>query len=342
MEQQNEQEIELSIIIKTLNEEKNIARCIEAILTSLHDMAVEIIVADSGSSDRTVDVAASYPVTVVQLANPAERCCGIGPQLGFQHSHGRYVLILDADMVLHASFVRCALARMKSDSRCGGIGGQLVECSGTGYEYDLQRVLNSVQKEEVNWLNGSALYRREAIVSVGYLSNRNLHAYEEKELGLRLKYAGWHLYRITEVAVDHYGHAIDTVKLLWRRWRSGYADACGESIRASFGKPYLLDMVSVHKALVVCLVLQIAFVGGWLSLPWHPGPLLLVFVLVLIGVLVQLYRKKSMQNAMHSILHLNVFAIGLAKGLLKPQIDPMLPIHSVICKKVVEGAIRWH
>jgi glycosyltransferase involved in cell wall biosynthesis len=333
MEQQNEQEIELSIIIKTLNEEKNIARCIEAILTSLHDMAVEIIVADSGSSDRTVDIAASYPVTVVQLANPAERSCGIGPQLGFQHSHGRYVLLLDADMVLHASFVRCALARMKSDSRCGGIGGQLVECSGTGYEYDLQRSLNCVKDEEVSWLDGGGLYRRAAIMSVGYLSNRNLHAYEEKELGLRLGYAGWHLYRITEVAVDHYGHAIDTVKLLWRRWRSGYADACGESIRACIGQPYVLNMLLVHKTLVACLFLQILFLSGVVALPWFSWPLLIVSLTIVLGTIAQIVRKKSVRSATYSLLYTNVFAIGLARGVLKPQLNPLTPIQSIVLKQ---------
>lgn len=331
MEYNSQEEVDLSIIIKTFNEEKNIGRCIEAILSSLNDIALEIIVADSSSTDRTVDTAASYPVTVVQLANPKERSCGIGPQLGFQHSRGQYVLILDADMVLHAKFVRYALERMKNDSRCGGIGGKLVECSGSGYEYDLRRSTNQSQ-EEVNWLDGGGVYRREAIMSVGYLSNRNLHAYEEKELGLRLRHAGWHLYRTAEVAVDHYGYTIDTMKLLWRRWRSGYADACGESIRACLGKPYVLDMILVHKAHIVCLMLHIMLIGGVLILPWHSGPLLFISFIVLLGVLAQIYRKKNLENAIHSILHLNVFAIGLAKGLLKPQVDPMLPIRSVIRK----------
>lgn len=332
MDQMQAHEIELSIIIKTLNEERNIGRCIEAILNSLNDIAVEIIVADSGSSDKTIDIALSYPVTVVQLADPAERSCGIGPQLGFQHSHGHYVLILDADMVLHASFVRCALARMKADSHCGGIGGQLVECSGSGYEYDLRREMSNAQEEEVNWLDGGGLYLREAIMSVGYLSNRNLHAYEEKELGLRLKYAGWHLYRIAEVAVDHYGHTVDTIQLLKRRWRSGYADACGESIRACFGKPYLWDMVLVHKALVVCLISQILLFCGVLILPWYSEPFLFVSFFVILGVLIQIYRKKSLENAIHSILHLIIFSLGLTIGLFKTQINPNLIIKSVIHK----------
>lgn len=330
MEQGQRQQIELSIIIKTLNEEQNIACCIEVILKSLQDLSVEIIVADSGSSDRTVELASGYPVTVVQLANPAERSCGIGPQLGFQHSKGNFVLILDADMVLHGEFVRVALARMKTDSQCAGVGGQLVECSGSGYEYELRRAMTNQHEEEVHWLDGGGLYRREAILSVGYLSNRNLHAYEEKELGLRLRDAGWHLYRLTDVAVDHYGHTIDTVKLLWRRWNSGYADACGESIRACFGKCYFWDMVLVHKSHVMTLLLQIALVSALLIYPWYSTPFLYIFIFDFLGGLVQIIRKKSIVNGLHSFLHLNVFALGLARGIFRSQIDPKIPIRSVI------------
>ena len=178
----------------------------------------------------------------------------------------------------------------------------MFECSGGGYEYDLRRSMSSVQEEEVNWLDGGGLYRREAIMSVGYLSNRNLHAYEEKELGLRLRHAEWHLYRTVEVAADHYGHSIDTMKLLWRRCRSGYADACGESIHACFGKPYLLDMILVYKRLVVCLLLQLLFLASVVVLPWLSFPLLIVSCLILIGVLTQVVRKKSVRAATYSLL----------------------------------------
>lgn len=334
MENRQKQQFELSVIIKTLNEERNIGRCLDAILGSLQDISLEVIVADSGSSDRTIEIASTYPVMIVQLANPAERSCGIGPQLGFQHSNGDFVLILDADMVLHAEFVRVALARMKSDARCAGIGGQLVECSGSGYEYELRRAMAKEHEEEVSWLDGGGLYRREAIQSVGYLSNRNLHAYEEKELGLRLRGAGWRLYRVADVAVDHFGHTVDTVKLLWRRWRSGYADACGESIRACFGKPYLWDMVLVHKSHVLTLLLQIALLSGLLISPWYSPLIVIVIVFILIGGVAQIIRKKSFANGMHSLLHLNIFALGLARGLFRPQVDPIISVRSVVFKSL--------
>lgn len=329
MQNSKDREIELSIIIKTLNEEKNIARCIEAILNSIQDVSFEIIVADSGSDDRTIDIAARYPITVVQLSNRAERSCGIGPQLGFQHSHGTFVLILDADMILHASFVRAALARMKTDERCGGLGGQLVECSGSGYEYDRRRAMTKESDIEVKWLDGGGLYRREAVMSVGYLSNRNLRAYEEKELGLRLGYAGWHMYRLTDVAVDHYGHTTDSISLLWRRWRTGYADACGESIRACLGKPYLMDMILVHKTLVICLVLQLSFLIGIAILPWYSAPFLGISAFITMLVLAQIVRKKGLRAAAHSLSYTNLFALGLAVGVLKKQVDPLKSIQSL-------------
>lgn len=336
---ENVRDIELSIIIKTLNEEKSIGRCIEAILNSLGEGSLEVIVADSGSVDRTVDIASAYPVTIVQLANPAERSCGIGPQLGFQHSHGRYVLILDADMVLHANFVRTALEKLKSDSKCAGIGGQLVECSGSGYEYDLRRSSSSNHDEEVNWLDGGGLYRREAILSVGYLSNRNLHAYEEKELGLRLRYAGWTLYRIPEIAVDHYGHSMDTVKLLWRRWRSGYADACGESIRSCIGKPYLMDMVKVHRTLICGLLFQASFILSLLTLQWSIIPFLMVVALFVISAIIQIVRKKSIQAATYSLLYTNVFSLGLARGVIKPQCNPESIVQGILVKQAAMKAL---
>ncbi|RVN16485.1 glycosyltransferase, partial [Sinorhizobium meliloti] len=51
----------ISIIIKTLNEEKRIAATVESALAALQDTGGEVIIADSGSCDRTVEIASQYP-----------------------------------------------------------------------------------------------------------------------------------------------------------------------------------------------------------------------------------------------------------------------------------------
>lgn len=54
----------VSIIIKALNEESRIGSAIESALAALAGSQGEVIVADSGSSDRTVEIARRYPVLV--------------------------------------------------------------------------------------------------------------------------------------------------------------------------------------------------------------------------------------------------------------------------------------
>jgi len=324
----NASSVQLSIIIKTLNEERNIGRCIEAALAATRSLSTEIIVADSGSSDRTIDIAGKFPVIIAQLTNFSERCCGIGAQLGYQHSHGDFVLILDADMVLHQKFIYTAIEWMKTEAKCAGVGGQLVEKSGQGYEYELRSTMPIEANVNVSWLDGVGLYRRAAIEDVGYFSNRNLHAYEEKELGLRLSTNGWQIFRLGIVAVDHYGHTLNSVGLLWRRWKSGYADACGESLRASIGKPYFWKMLAVHKTLTIFSLGQILFAASLLLMPWTFWPIHLCISLIAIITCIQVVRKSSMKQAMYSLLYTNVFAMGLIRGLLKSQIDPKQRIES--------------
>ena len=79
----------LSVVITTYNEEVNIADCIESVL-----WADEILVVDSFSTDRTVEIAGEFPVEVVQ-----RKYYGSAAQKNWsldRVSHD-WVLILDAD-----------------------------------------------------------------------------------------------------------------------------------------------------------------------------------------------------------------------------------------------------
>ena len=85
--------IKLSAVIITLNEERNIARCIE----SLKLVADEILVVDSLSTDKTRSICESYGVRFVE-----QKFLGYVEQKNFalnlcQHDH---VLSLDADEAL--------------------------------------------------------------------------------------------------------------------------------------------------------------------------------------------------------------------------------------------------
>ncbi len=83
----------LSVVIITLNEEKNIARC----LASVKDVADEIVVIDSGSADQTVMIAESYGARVVyqQFHGYIEQ-----KNIALSAAGNDYILSLDGDEAL--------------------------------------------------------------------------------------------------------------------------------------------------------------------------------------------------------------------------------------------------
>lgn len=105
----------LSIIIPTLNEEKYLPLLLEAIkkqkvdehsFISTHRSArvfdgdLEIIVADAGSEDRTVEIAKSYGCKIIPGGLPAK-----GRNEGARVARGDLLLFLDADVILPENFL---------------------------------------------------------------------------------------------------------------------------------------------------------------------------------------------------------------------------------------------
>jgi hypothetical protein len=89
-------EVEISVVIPCLNEEKTITLCVEKALRSMREanIAGEVVVSDNGSTDRSVEVAAAAGARV---AHCPVRGYGAALQFGFAAARGRYVLMGDAD-----------------------------------------------------------------------------------------------------------------------------------------------------------------------------------------------------------------------------------------------------
>lgn len=97
----------LSIIIPTLNEEKYLPLLLESIIRGKF-RDYEIIVADAGSRDKTLDIAQKYNCRIVTGGLPAK-----GRNEGAKVAKGDLLLFLDADIVLPQKFFRKALFEFK-------------------------------------------------------------------------------------------------------------------------------------------------------------------------------------------------------------------------------------
>lgn len=86
--------IKLSVVLATRNEEENIARC----LSSVKSIADEIIIFDEYSSDRTKEIAESFGAKV--FLEPHHDIFHITKQKAIDMAKGEWILQMDADEVV--------------------------------------------------------------------------------------------------------------------------------------------------------------------------------------------------------------------------------------------------
>jgi glycosyltransferase involved in cell wall biosynthesis len=98
--------VAISVVIITFNEERNLARC----LSSLKNIADEIVVVDSYSTDGTIDIASGFGARVL-----LNSFAGYGRQKNFaaQQAAHNWVLSLDADEVVSPELERSILEMKK-------------------------------------------------------------------------------------------------------------------------------------------------------------------------------------------------------------------------------------
>ncbi len=337
--------VKLSIIIKTLNEESNVARAIESAIRAAAPFGGEVIIADSGSTDRTIEIALQYPITVVQLDDPRQKCCGIGPQLGFQHSHGEYIYMLDGDMDLNPEFLQEAMEVLDREPSIAAVGGIVNEMRLKNLEFE-KRVRQFLKRgvkhgSDVDCLNGGGLYRRAAIEQVSYFSDRNLHGFEEYDLGARLRTRGWRLVRLESRAVDHYSYALSTYRLLWYRIRAGRLLALGEILRAASRGKYLKNALVELRPIRFAIGTLVYWPLVGLAAAAGASGASLVALLVLaasIPVAVMAVRGGSLQSGAYAVAVWHLTAVNLLLGLVRVRKPPTEAIASRVLRTAGEAA----
>lgn len=102
---------DVSFVIAAYNAEATLDRAIASAMAQ-RDVAIEVIVVDDRSSDRTLDVARAYPRDIVKVvALPANRGPGGARNAGLDLARGRWVAVLDSDDAVLPGRLAAMIAR---------------------------------------------------------------------------------------------------------------------------------------------------------------------------------------------------------------------------------------
>ncbi|MBN1683445.1 glycosyltransferase family 2 protein [Candidatus Bathyarchaeota archaeon] len=92
-------EILFSIIIPTLNEEKNIDLCLKSIVNQTHKN-YEVLIMDGGSKDRTLEIVKKNGFELISVPKNRPHDVSGARNEGVKRSKGKYVFFVDADICI--------------------------------------------------------------------------------------------------------------------------------------------------------------------------------------------------------------------------------------------------
>ncbi len=203
----------LTFVIPAYNEERSIARTVEAAREAASDLieldeidAFEIVIVDDASTDRTAEVCADlaeHDPEVVVVHNETNRTLGGTLRHGFEHARGNWVLYTDADLPFDLWELRTAFRLMRTYD-ADVVAAFRVSRTGEGlrrlvysHVYNtLVRLRFGLRVRDVNF--AGKLMTREVLESI---TLRSEGSFIDAELLIRAERAG---FRIVQFGVDYF------------------------------------------------------------------------------------------------------------------------------------------
>jgi GT2 family glycosyltransferase len=229
-----ESDTTVGVVIIGRNEGDRLKRCLE----SVGELLDRVVYVDSGSTDGSVDLAESVGATVVRLDMTLPFTAARARNTGFAtllraYPELAFVFFVDGDCEVERSFLGAATRFLTAGPDVAAVAGRRRE------RYPERSIYNrlcdiewNVPAGETKSCGGDVLMRVEAFKQVnGYRSD--MICGEEPELCVRLRRAGWRIWRLPDDMTLH-DAAIHRFSQWWRRsMRAGYGFALGSYIHGA-------------------------------------------------------------------------------------------------------------
>ncbi len=174
--------------------------------------AVEVIVIDDGSTDRSGEIAQRLPVRYIRQEN---RGLSEARNAGIRESNGSYLLFLDADDRLKPEAVECGVRALKTRPDCAlAVGDHVFIAADGGYLANSVKVaamdhhFEALLKSNFIEMISSVLFRRSIFEQVGGFNPR-LRVAEDYDLYLRIARVS-PIYCHTAIVAEYRMHGANT------------------------------------------------------------------------------------------------------------------------------------
>lgn len=253
-----EKEIETSVIIPVLNEEKNMDRLLETIYRQSYPLnKYEILFVDGGSADKTMEYVNRHTeFPNIRIINNPRKTAQHAMNMGIDAARGKYIIRLDAHSFYTDNYFKELIETLKSKAEIGNVGGiYAVEGDnlvGKAYARVLSTVFGvgssdfrlSDEEKYVNTVPYGA-FRKEEIIKIGKYDER-LERNEDFELNLRYIRSGYKILLKPSLVIKY--KCRNTIRSIIRHeisdglWNSISLKYCPYTFRLSHFIPMFFDV----------------------------------------------------------------------------------------------------
>jgi len=233
-------EARVTAYVPCYNAAESLEASLEGLLAQTYAIS-EILVVDDGSTDRTAQVARRFPVRVIR--HDRNRGLAAARNTAIRESRYSFIASVDADVVPTPSWLEELMSAM-TESHVAGAGGKCYEHfqESAADRWRAMHLIQDLGAENLeitpsmnSGLSGfAAVFRKSALERVGGYNEQYLTNFEDWDISVRLRAAGYTLMYHTAALAVHMRRdtAMSVVRTAWRwvfwiRYRSGLYDKPG-------------------------------------------------------------------------------------------------------------------
>ena len=294
-----------------------IAKCIEGAIRALKNIKDwEIILVDSYSTDKTIEIAKQFPIKILRLKKEWFKSPHAGRYIGTINSSGKYVFFLDADMIVKEGWIEAALDILDKYENLAGVTGVMYNIWPKEGLNENHRMKGSTGY--VDFLPGPSVYKKSILIEAKHF-NPHLKGNGEREIGFRISKLGYRQLRIDKTICYHCKKDYNLDEAIEK---AGYFVGVGQFLRLHFNKRNLIEtlvrykMVFIHFAILIALFLlfSVALLMGSLNIFLKPLIVLLSLLLLFLIIF-----KKSPRRTIISLNGLTVASLNFIYGFFKAK-----------------------
>jgi N-acetylglucosaminyl-diphospho-decaprenol L-rhamnosyltransferase len=227
----------ISVVIVSYNTRDILRNCLQALFEHSKGIDMEVFVVDNDSHDGSADMVKNDFPTVLLTANSQNLGFAAANNQAFPLAKGNYIILLNPDAYIRPLSIQNCVTFMDKTPDCGLCGGKIISPAGN-LEPSARRFPSALSKllmlsglrgkfphspilnyyefggfahdkpMEVDWVPGTfTIVSKKMLDEIGVFDERFYIYYEETDLCMRAKKAGWKIFFIPDAAVTHIGGA---------------------------------------------------------------------------------------------------------------------------------------